>query len=208
MATMEKNKVKFGLNKVHYAKITSFDEETGMPIYDKPKRIPGAVSISIDAEGEAENFYADDSVYYVINNNSGYTGELEIALIPLDFAQEILGEKLDAHGVLFERNTDEVAQFALLFEFSGDKHKIRHVIYCCTASRPNTEGNTNEESKEVKTETLSFNASPLVNGLVKGKTTEATVQATYDEWYNAVPVPYLSSDPSANTKTVSAKSTA
>ena len=24
---MEKNKVKFGLNKVHYAKITSYDEE-------------------------------------------------------------------------------------------------------------------------------------------------------------------------------------
>ena len=27
---MEKNKVKFGLNKVHYAKITSYDEE-GVP---------------------------------------------------------------------------------------------------------------------------------------------------------------------------------
>lgn len=206
MATMEKNKVKFGLNKVHYAKITGYDEETGMPIYGTPKRIPGAVSISVDAEGEAENFYADDSVYYVINNNSGYTGELEIALIPLDFAQEILGEKLDAHGVLFERNTDEVAQFAIMFEFSGDKHKIRHVLYCCTASRPNTEGSTTEESKEVKTETLSFTAAPLVNGLVKGKTTEATAQSAYDDWYKAVPMPYMPSEPSAGTKTVSAKS--
>ena len=29
---MEKNKVKFGLNKVHYAKITSYDEE-GVPTF-------------------------------------------------------------------------------------------------------------------------------------------------------------------------------
>ena len=62
---MEKNKVKFGLNKVHYAKITSYDEE-GVPTFAKPVRIPGAVSLSIDAEGEASNFYADDGVYYVI----------------------------------------------------------------------------------------------------------------------------------------------
>ena len=91
---MEKNKVKFGLNKVHYAKITSYDEE-GVPTFAKPVRIPGAVSLSIDAEGEASNFYADDGVYYVINNNSGYTGDLEIALVPLEFATDILGEKLD-----------------------------------------------------------------------------------------------------------------
>ena len=36
---MEKNKVKFGLNKVHYAKITSYDEE-GVPTFATPVRIP------------------------------------------------------------------------------------------------------------------------------------------------------------------------
>ena len=89
---MEKNKVKFGLNKVHYAKITSYDEE-GVPTFAKPVRIPGAVSLSIDAEGEASNFYADDGVYYVINNNSGYTGDLEIVMI-------IVSVKMGAKPVL------------------------------------------------------------------------------------------------------------
>ena len=185
---MEKNKVKFGLNKVHYAKITSYDEE-GVPTFAKPVRIPGAVSLSIDAEGEASNFYADDGVYYVINNNSGYTGDLEIALVPLEFATDILGEKLDEKGVLTETNTAEVSQFALLFEFSGDKNKIRHCLFCCSASRPATEGQTTEDSKEVKTETISIKASALPNGLVKAKTCESTDASTYDGWYKNVYTP-------------------
>ena len=38
--------------------------------------MPGSVSISLDANGEPENFYADGGVYYVINNNCGYDGDL------------------------------------------------------------------------------------------------------------------------------------
>ena len=197
---MEKNKVKFGLNKVHYAKITSYDEE-GVPTFAKPVRIPGAVSLSIDAEGEASNFYADDGVYYVINNNSGYTGDLEIALVPLEFATDILGEKLDGKGVLTETNTAEVSQFALLFEFEGDKHKIRHVMYCCSASRPKTESSTKEESTEVKTETLSLKATALPDGLVKSKTCESTDETTYNNWYKSVYIPTFAASTTTTTKT-------
>ncbi len=185
---MEKNKVKFGLNKVHYAKILSFDDE-GVPTFAEPVRIPGAVSLSIDAEGEASNFYADDGVYYVLNNNSGYTGDLEIALVPLDFATDILGEQLDKNGVLSEINTAEIAQFALLFEFSGDKNKIRHCLFCCSASRPATESSTIEAEKEVKTETLSLTATALNNGLVKTKTCEQTSLDVYNNWYKSVYMP-------------------
>ena len=88
---LKKNKVKFGLNKVHFAKITSWSAD-GVPTFETPVRIPGAVSLSIDANGENENFYADNTVYYVINNNAGYTGDLEIALITTEFATDILGE--------------------------------------------------------------------------------------------------------------------
>ena len=203
MAVGDKNKVKFGLNKVHWAKIKSYDDD-GMPVYDTIHRLPGAVSLSIDAEGENENFYADNGVYYVINNNSGYTGDLEIALVPLDFATQILGEKLDARGVLYETNTAEAAQFALFFEFDGDKRHIRHVFYCCTASRPATESSTIEDSKEVKTETLSLTATALVNGLVKAKTCEATQDAQYENWFKSV---YMPNESMLNSNTVTTKST-
>ena len=193
MATSKKNKVKFGLQNVYWAKINEWGEDPDgnktVPAYGPSKHLPGAVSLSIDANGENENFYADDIVYYVISNNSGYEGDLEIALIPTDFSTDILGEILDSNGVLVERNDDEVSQFALLFEFTGDKRKIRHVLYCCSASRPATEGQTTEDSKEVKTETISIKASALPNGLVKAKTCESTDASTYDGWYKNVYTP-------------------
>ena len=201
---LEKNKVKFGLNKVHYAKILSFDDE-GVPTFAEPVRIPGAVSLSIDAEGEASNFYADDGVYYVLNNNSGYTGDLEIALVPLDFATDILGEKLDKNGVLTENNTAEVSQFALLFEFSGDKNKIRHCLFCCSASRPATESSTIEDEKEVKTETLSLTATALNNGLVKERTCEQTSIETYNNWYKSVYTPDFAASEKAQKSAASVK---
>lgn len=206
---LKKNKVKFGLNKVHWAKITAWSDD-GVPTFATPVRLPGAVSLSIDANGENENFYADNTVYYVINNNAGYTGDLEIALITTDFATEILGEQLDSKGVLVETNDAETSQFALLFEFDGDKNHIRHVLYCCSASRPATEGQTTEESKEVKTETLSLTASALPNGLVKSKTCESTDESTYNNWYKSVYTPVLTTAGAASTpvKATSAKADA
>lgn len=125
---MDKNKVKFGLKNVHYAKITAWSADGNTPVYATPVSLPDAVSLSIDANGENEPFYADDIVYYVCSNNSGYEGDLEVALITTEFATDILGEILDNRGVLVERNDAESSEFALLFEFTGDKNKIRRTV--------------------------------------------------------------------------------
>lgn len=105
------NKVKFGLKNCHYAKAT-FDED-GSVTYAKPVRIPGAVSLSMDANGEIEPFYADNIAYYVVNNNSGYEGDLEIALIPESFLTDIMHEELDGNGVLAENANVELEAFRL-----------------------------------------------------------------------------------------------
>ena len=138
---LKKNKVKFGLNKVHWAKITAWSDD-GVPTFATPVRLPGAVSLSVDASGGADNFYADNGVYYVINNNSGYEGDLEVALITPDFATEILGEQPDSKGVLVERNDAELGECAMLFEVGRDKDSIRHVLECCAANGPATECST------------------------------------------------------------------
>ena len=148
---MPNNKVKYNLKNAHYALLTFGTDDN--PQYGTPVPMPGSVSISLDANGEPENFYADGIAYYVINNNMGYDGDLELALIPESFRTDVLGETLDSNGVLVENSNTELAAFALLFEFDGDQKHIRHVLYNCSASRPGIEGKTNEDSKEVQTET-------------------------------------------------------
>lgn len=92
----EKNKVKFGLSNVHVAKIIK--GEDGAITYDTPFKIPGAVNLSLDAEGDNEPFYADNIKYFESFANNGYSGELEIAKIPDEFLKEILGQKIDSIG--------------------------------------------------------------------------------------------------------------
>lgn len=187
MPDNKKNKVKFNLKNAHYALLTISEE--GKETYAAPKPLPGSVSISLDANGEPENFYADGVAYYVINNNMGYDGDLELALIPESFRTEVLKEEKDEKGVLIENANVELASFALLFEFDGDKRHIRHVLYNCSASRPGIEGKTNEDEIEVQTETLSIKAVPLSSGLVKAKTGDETDDETYNNWYKTVYVP-------------------
>ena len=80
------------------------------------------------------------------------------------------------------------------------------MLYCCSASRPATEGETTEESKSVKTEKLSLKASALPNGLVKSKTCESTDQTTYDNWYNSVYMPTAATNNSTGTRSTTTKS--
>ena len=70
-----KNKVKFNIKNVHYAKLIK-NEETGKITFATPVPMPGAVSLSLDPNGEPSVFYADGYAYYTISNNQGYEGDL------------------------------------------------------------------------------------------------------------------------------------
>lgn len=193
---MGSNKVKYNLKNVHAAKLTR--TEDGGYEYETPKAIPGAVSISLDAEGDSSPFYADGIVYFRSVSNNGYSGDLEMALIPEWFRTEILREELDKNGVLVENSAvAEMEKFALLFEFDGDVRCIRHVLYNCTASRPSIESETKEDTIEPGTETLSLTADPREDGLVKSRTGDSTSESTYAEWYKAVYIPQAAETPMA-----------
>ena len=180
----EKNKVKYGLKNVYYAK-ASFDDDWNVT-YDTPVRIPGAVSLSLDSTAENEPWYADDGIYIILSGTSGYEGTLEVAILPDSFLVDILHEEEDANGVLAEVSDVQAEHFALLFEFNGDQHKTRHVLYNCFASRPGIESETKEDSAEPATDELEFTASALANGYVKARTSESTSSTVYDSWYESV----------------------
>ena len=178
------NKIKYGLKNVHAAIQTETD---GVYTYATPVAIPGAVSLSLEAQGEATPFYADDCEYYVSAGNNGYSGDLEIALIPEWFRTDILQETKDSNGVLVETSDGKQAvKFALLFEFAGDVKAVRHVMYNCTVARPAVGSQTKEENIEPQTESLTITSKPRTDGLVKSKTGDTTATATYEGGYTAV----------------------
>jgi phi13 family phage major tail protein len=182
------NKVKFGLKNVHYAVIT---EASGVVSYGTPKPVPGAVNLTLDAAGENVQFYADDTVYFEENTNEGYTGSLEMALIPDEFRVDVLGEIEDANGAYIENKDAKAKHFALLFEFDGDAKKMRHVLYYVLAARPNVSGSTKTNTKDPQTETLNITARPAPDtGDVKAKVPQG--ETAYDNFYSAV---YLKNAP-------------
>lgn len=180
----QKNKIKYGLKNVYYAAITETD---GGISYGTPIRIPGAVSVSLTPQGEMSEFHADDTVYFKSATNTGYEGDLEIAVIPDSFRVDVLNETLnETDKVLIERADVLGKPFALLFEFAGDSKAIRHQLCYCTAARPNIASSTKTNTIEPNTDALTISAMPRADGVVKISTTVDTPDETYNGWFTNV----------------------
>lgn len=192
----EKNKIKFGLKNTHYAIITETEQEDGTikSTYSTPKKWPGAVSLSLDPSGESNTFYADDTAYAVLSSNSGYEGDFESALVPEEVETEVMGHA-EVDGVIVESSSDVQKYIALLFEFSGDKKAVRHILYRCSLSRHSIGSQTKEDSTEPVTESVTIKATPrpdvdTIDGretnIVKASTGSNTTDDKYKKWYTKV----------------------
>lgn len=184
---MANNRIKYGISNVYYAPIT--DLETGT--FDTPVALPGAVSLSLEQQGEVYKAYADNIVWYQAAANNGYEGDLELRTIPDSFYTDILGQTIEeTDKVVVEKAGDKTKPFALLFKFNGDASNTDHVLYYCTATRPNLESQTVEDSVEIGSEIITISAAGLPsNGLVKAKSTTETTESVKKEWYTKVYVP-------------------
>lgn len=188
---MSKNKVKFGLKNVNVFPITEATSE--LVTYSEPIKMKGAVNLSLSPRGEESPFYADDITYYNQFGNDGYEGDFELALVPDEFLQEILGQTVDKNGVVVESVKDKGKSFAMTFEIDGDVNESRVILYNCSASRPETEASTTEGGKkEPQTDKLSFVASASMDtGIIKAKVEKGST--AYDEFldtvYKVVPSP-------------------
>lgn len=154
--------------------------------YLKPVAIPGAVSISLEAQGELSPFYADGIKYYVSSSNAGYEGDLELALITDNFRQDILQEEMDTNKVMFENANRESVEFALGFDIDGNQSSTRFWFYNCTATRPTTESSTTEDAKEPTPDKITVSCAASADGTVRAKTTEDTNATVFKNWYEDV----------------------
>ena len=186
------NKIKYGLKNVYYAVATIAAD--GSATYDTPVALPGAVSISLEPQGDTTPFYADNVEYWTGISNTGYEGDLEVARLTDAFKTDILGYITSGNGMIAEDANANPVHFALLFQFEGDAKATRHVMYNCTASRASAASNTKSETIEPQTETVTITATSiyvaaLETDIVKAETNESTSSTVYDAFFTAVTLP-------------------
>lgn len=154
--------------------------------YDAPIKMPGAVSLSLEQQGELTPFYADGIKYYVATSNGGYQGDLEMAMITDEFREKVLGEEKDQNGVLIENSNAEAKEFALGVQIDGDAEPTLFWFYNCTATRPNMEAKTTSDSKEPDVDKISISCAASEDGTVRAKTTKESYEAVKTKWFTEV----------------------
>lgn len=160
---MASDKIVFGLNELYYAVATESAGEDGSitTTYGTPKRWNGAVNISFSAEGQNDNFYADDMAYAALQSNSGYSGSLEVALIPDEVLVDVFGfTSPEQDGGVLENSDAKSKYVALMFSIDGDAQGRRMVFYRVKLARPAVEASTKTDSVEVKTQSCDLMATP------------------------------------------------
>lgn len=180
----KENKVQFNLKNVHYAPMTATGET---PAWGTPVKVPGAVSLSLEQQGELTKFYADGIVYWQSSSNNGYEGDLEMAMFPDQMLIDIWNmEKAATDNVLIENAFKEPVPFALLFQIDGDKEDRLYCLYNCSATRPSVGGQTTTETKEPQTQSCTISAAPLESGNIMAKTCADTEESVITNWFTKV----------------------
>lgn len=187
---MNKNKVKYGLSNCYYA--VADIAEDGSATYQTPKRWAGAVSLSLDQEGDTTQFRADNMDYWVGQANNGYSGDFETAMIPESALEDIFEYFRDQNNNLVEDAGATGKAFALLFQFEGDIHATRHVLYNVSAARPSVSGQTTEATISPQTETVNLTASSVYAPAIEKNVVKARCtpdDSNYATFFDSVVLP-------------------
>lgn len=182
-------KVHFGLKNVHYA---IYDNATGT--YGSWKRIPGAVSLSSDADTTQNDFYADDTVYTTLSAAGKETGTVEFACITPEMYVDLFNYVEGSNGLTSQLTEPSTVTVALGYEVSGNEGKMRGVRYNVTFTAPSQAANTLTDSPNPDTVSVNYTAvgrdftiGGEVKNVLKSHCLEGSV--AYDGFWSAVATP-------------------
>lgn len=194
-------KVIYGLKNVHYAIYTP-GANGAAGTYGAWKSIPGAVSLSADADTSQNDFYADDVVYATISATGKETGTVEFAAITDEMYTDLFGYANDAtSGLTYQVTEPTNVTVALGYEVSGNEGKMRGVRYNVTITPPSQSANTMTDSTDPDTVSCDYTAvgrdftigtgssAQTVNVLKAHCTDSGQTHDAYDKFWNAVVVP-------------------
>lgn len=153
----DKNKVEFGLKSLYFGTY-SIDPDTQEVQLGQPYWQKGAVSLSVDAESDSNNFYADDSVFWSGFTDNGLSGSIEVAKFDSDFKAQFKGYKKTKDGGLAQVKNAITPDTYLMFETTGNVEPRRVIIYNVALGAISREYSTIEDNKEPVTESIDFTA--------------------------------------------------
>ena len=196
-------KVKFGLSNVHFFVLTETTDPQTSEItmsYGAAIACPGAVNLTLDvADTESEPFYADDGVYYLPPAQpGGYTGTLEVALIPDALKLALMAYKKDTDDVMVEVGETKNVYAAFTFEVDNDEKARRLVYYKASLGQPSVSAATTEATKTPTTETIPLTVIPTAKKftfgndeltVISGYSTPETDATVYSSWHTAPHLP-------------------
>ena len=175
------------MSQVH---VGTYEEVDGTVTLGTPLKIPGAVGLTLEADSELYQFFADDGVYYADYSDNGESGELTMALFPDSFKTQFLPYvELDDGGIAKIKGGKTTSMY-LAFEGKGDNKKRRHILYNVTPGSISREFRTIEGQKEVATEVLPVTINgDNDTGILKVSYSEG--DAGYEALFTTAPVPKL-----------------
>ena len=147
------NKVEFGISQLHVGTYTVDDQ--GAVTLGTPYHQKGAVSFSPEEQGETNNFYADNIVYWAGYSGGSFEGDLEVAKFDDKFKKDFLGYKELTNGGLAVVKNAIRPNVYIAFQVEGDAESRRIIMYNAQFGGITREYSTIEETKEPVTETIS-----------------------------------------------------
>ena len=187
MPSNDNNKVEYGVSQLH---IASYTVSGGTVTIGTPVALPGAVSITLEPEGDENKFYADNVVYYGGYTDNGFSGSVEVARVPDAIKTQFFGYVQLADGGIGQVKGASKPNVCILFEADGDALHRRAIAYNVSLGGINREYNTTEDTIEPTTET--FDISVLGdNGTGLTLVTYNAGDAGYATLFTTPPAPTL-----------------
>lgn len=182
------NKVEFGISNLYIG--TYSVGANGTVTLGTPYKQKGAVSFSPEEQSEANNFYADNVIYYSSYSGGSFEGDLEVAKYDDQFKTQFLGYVELADGGIANVKGAEKPDVYIMFQVEGDAESRRVIMYNCSLGGINREYNTIEEAKEPTTETIPVTVSGD-NGTGISMVSYAEAATGYSTLFTNPPVPTL-----------------
>lgn len=184
--------VTYGLKNVHYA---LWNEEQST--FGEWKPIPGAVSLSSDANTNQNDFYADDGIYATLSGANSESGSIEFARLTDEIMVDLVGYTVDeVSGLTYVTTEPKNITVALGYEVSGNEKKQRGVRYAVTFTPPSQSANTMTDTTDPDTVTMDYTAIGrefTISGnkvsILKAHVDEAADSDAYNNFWQKVMVP-------------------